>query len=230
MAPAIIITPVNPKTGNGYKIEGWGDCENKTKVHFIQCIEEITYSAREIIPYYIVGHGMDYYDDYVNITDYEDKDLEVKNFFDGFGGLAKSVEINNYAMISHDQYSTLILELNGNLSYEIYFMDRKMQYIFGSPNIIPRPVLTLKPNPGGVYPYLKVLKHEKLNQPNQPCNPSPEYDFTFCLEKNIITSVGCQPPWRRYNLDSQLVCDNMSMLNKYDYKMNEFYSMYAILQ
>ena len=104
-------------------------------------------------------------------------------------------------------------------------MDRKMQYIFGSPNIIPRPVLTLKPNPGGVYTYLKAFKHEKLNQPNQPCNPSPEYDFTFCLEKNIITSVGCQPPWRRYNLDSQLVCDNMSMLNKYDYKMNEFYSM-----
>ena len=104
-------------------------------------------------------------------------------------------------------------------------MDTKMQYIFGSPNIIPRPVLTLKPNPGGVYLYLKSIKHEKLNQPNQPCNSSQDYDFTFCIEKKIITTVGCQPPWTRFIMEGHPLCDNLTKINEYSNKVNEFYDM-----
>ena len=104
-------------------------------------------------------------------------------------------------------------------------MDKKMQYIFGSPNIIPRPVLTLKQSPGSVYLYLKAIRHEKLNQPNQPCDPSPDYDFTFCLEKWIITNIGCQPPWSRFIMEGQPLCDNLPMFTEYTIKMNELYSM-----
>ena len=159
-------------------------------------------------------------------TDNEDENIEVKDFYDPFGGLAKSVRINNDTLMSQDETSTIIVELNRTLTYEIYFMDKKMQFIFGSPNIIPRPVLTLKQSPGGVYIYLKAIRHEKLNLPNQPCNPSPDYDFTFCLEKNIIMTVGCQSPWSRFIMEGEPLCDNLSMLyDEYASKVNKFYAM-----
>ena len=215
---------MNPKLAEarGYKVENRNICENKTDVDFIKCFEEITFSTREIIPQYIVGNGMDF--DYVSTTDNDYENLKVKDFFDTYGGLAKYLEINNYTMMSQDSSSTVAVELNENLTYEIYFMDKKMQYVFGSPDIIPRPVLTLKQSQGWVFIYLKAIRHEKLNQPNQPCNPSPGYDFTFCLEKNIIKTVGCQPPWRRFIVENQSFCDNLSMLDKYGNQMDEFFN------
>ena len=206
--------------GSGYKVENWNICENDTGVSFLRCFEEITFSAKEIIPQYIVGNE-DYYSDYY-ATDYEDEDLRVKNYFDLFGGLAKSVEINNTKYITHDQFSTLSIVLNENITYETYFMDKKMQYVFGSPNIIPRPVLTFKQNAGELYIYLKVIRHEKLNQPHNPCDPSPDYDFTTCLEKSLISKVGCQPPWRRFVMEKKPLCDNLSLLHDYGNEMDRF--------
>ena len=73
---AIIIYPINPSIldASGYKIDSWDICDNKTGKHFIQCFEEITYSAKEVITQYTVGHGLDYKDDYYS-TDYEDEIL-----------------------------------------------------------------------------------------------------------------------------------------------------------
>ena len=183
------------------------------------------YSDTEVISQFIIGNGMNYDDDYVSMSDNEEERLKVKTFFQPFGGLLQSVEIKDDTVMSHNDFSTLGLELNRNLSYELYFMDQRMQYIFGSPDIIPRPVLTLKPNPGAVYLYLKAIRHEKLNQPNQPCNSSQDYDFTFCIEKKIITTVGCQPPWTRFIMEGHPLCDNLTKIHEYSDKVLEFYDM-----
>ena len=38
----------------------------------------------------------------------------------------------------------------------------------------------------------------------------------------IATSIGCQPPWSRYNIEGQPLCDNLSMLDDYGDKLDEF--------
>ena len=57
-----------------------------------------------------------------------------------------------------------------------------------------------------------MVKHEKLNLPESPCEPSSEYNFASCVERSIITRAGCQPPWRRFTVDNIPVCSNWSML------------------
>ena len=230
---AIIIYPISTIQGDGYKQgqdKSKEQCRNKTGVQFIQCFEEMTFSVKEIVQAAIKGHNNDddeYVESYLNV--YEDdeddsKGIRVNNFFDDYGGLVKSVDLNNDTLISHSEWLTIELQLNSNLSYEIYFMDKKLQHVFGSPDIIPRPVITLKPNAGEVNIYLKAIRHEKLNQPHKPCDPSPYYDFTICLEKSIITRAGCQPPWRRFIMEGEPLCDNLTLLNKFAKKSFEFYS------
>ena len=231
---AIIIYPISSTKGDGYKqgqVKSKEQCRNKTGVEFIQCFEEMTFSVKDIIEAAIKGRNGDddeYVEIYLNV--YEDdeddvKGIRVNNFFDDYGGLVKSVDLNNDTLISHSEWLTIELQLNSHLSYEIYFMDKKLQHVFGSPDIIPRPVITLKPNAGETYVYLKAIRHEKLNQPQKPCNPSPDYDFTICLEKNIITRVGCQPPWRRFIMEDIPLCDNLTLLTEYGNGKNKVYNL-----
>ena len=64
---------------------------------------------------------------------------------------------------------------------------------------------------------VQVIRHEKLNRPDNPCDPDPDYNFGHCVDKSIMRKIGCQPPWRRVNIDGLPICDNSTMLHKYDY-------------
>ena len=85
-----------------------------------------------------------------------------------------------------------------------------MEFITGSPVIIPRSMI-LKHNAGENLLYLKAIRHEKLNRPDKPCEPSPEYKLASCLEKSVVARAGCQPPWKRFTVDGQPTCDNVSL-------------------
>ena len=62
---------------------------------------------------------------------------------------------------------------------------------------------------------LKVIRHEKLNTVDNPCNPSPDYNFANCVERSVVAKVGCQPPWRRFTMQGVPQCDNWSQLSSY---------------
>ena len=72
-----------------------------------------------------------------------------------------------------------------------------MEFITGSSIIIPRSMI-LKHNAGENFLYLKAIRHEKLNRPDKPCEPSPEYKLASCLEKSVVARAGCQPIWKRF--------------------------------
>ena len=189
---------------------------------FIQCIKDKTFSTEDVIPKYCVGYGYIKYNkiSHTYCTHYEINEdagiLTVKSSFEDWGGRVNHLEIHNDTIVGHDPYSTIEIQFNQTIICEIYIMDRKLQFVFGSPDIIPRPVLTLKANESEeTYVYLKAIQHEKLNQLHRPCEESPEYDFSMCLERSIITRAGCQPPWRRFNMEGQPICDNSSLLNKF---------------
>ena len=96
-------------------------------------------------------------------------------------------------------------------------MDKKLQFVTSNPNIVPRSMLTLKQKAGGMSIYLQAIRHEKLNLPDKPCEPSLDYDFATCLQRSVMVSVGCQPIWRRYSMMEQTepLCDNWTTLKQY---------------
>ena len=45
---------------------------------------------------------------------------------------------------------------------------------------------------------LEAVKWKRLNQPEQPCNPSPNYNFTKCVIESKAKQVGCTLPWNKH--------------------------------
>ena len=207
--PAIIIFPINPNTGNGWKKEVKDVDEESIYGQFlaalklVACIEGYFYSASDIIE---------------NIGQEEDSYMlpnliEVKPFFMGtWNGLVYSVQINNDTLMSDNMEQTSDISLNETLSYTIFIMDKNMQFISNSPDVVPRFVLSLNPKAGTIQLYLKVIRHENLNQVKNPCEPSHAYNFGKCLEKSVITRIGCQPPLRRFYVDGMPLCNNVSLV------------------
>ena len=73
-----------------------------------------------------------------------------------------------------------------------------------------------------IYFSFQAIRHEKLDQPHNPCKPDPEYSYVQCVQRNLIKRAGCVPPWiilQDGGTDSLLelpVCDNLSLLTKWD--------------
>ena len=107
------------------------------------------------------------------------------------------------------------IELNSSISYFVYIMDERLQFVTANPIVGPRSKLTLKQAAGGVSVYLQAIRHEKLNQPHAPCEPDPGYNFAECVEKVIMLNVGCQPPWRRFSVEGLPLCDNSNLLTQF---------------
>ena len=72
---------------------------------------------------------------------------------------------------------------------------------------------------------MQIVRHDKLNRPDKPCNPSPGYSFIECVEKSIMERIGCQPPWRKYNVKGLPLCDNRLSLSHYEKEYRQTVSM-----
>ena len=148
-----------------------------------------------------------------------------------FSGLVQSLSMNRDG-VSDDVSKTVSIELNNSIAYLVFISDPKLQLWMPNPHTIPRTYLSLQESAGYVSTYIKegknsqdykllnffqsqAVRHEKLNRPHNPCQPSPDYNFADCVERSIIARVGCQPPWRRITVDEIPLCLNYSMLHTY---------------
>ena len=210
---AFIIFQMNPETnGSGWK-DDFGMCENKTGEDFITCIERIAFLQNDLITGYRINETVHF-----DLNNSISSDLfQVKSYFrNTWDGLIQSVEITNDKVLSHKTSSSFTFLLNSNLSYYIYIMDKKFQFVMSSPDVLPRSYLVFKAERVSKYLYLKAIRHEKLNLASKPCEPDPGYSMADCIQKSIITKAGCQPHWRRVTIDVMPVCDNVSMISRYD--------------
>ena len=66
-----------------------------------------------------------------------------------------------------------------------------------------------------LYMFFQPIRHEILNQPQNPCETDPEYNYAKCVEKSIITRAGCQPAWKRVNVEGLPLCDNFTTLRNF---------------
>ena len=200
----IIINAVNPKTAVGWKADfDEDDCPNTTQ--FIKCVERFAYMAEEII---ISGNFYQF-----TMTDF---------YTDTWNGIAQSVEIGDNVITTNWDSTLDWIELNSSISYFVYIMDKRLQFVTANPIIVPRSKLTLKQAAGSVSVYLQAIRHEKLNLPSNPCEPDPDYSMADCIEESIITKAGCQPHRGKVSVEGLPVCNNKSMLSQYD---EEFFEM-----
>ena len=44
---------------------------------------------------------------------------------------------------------------------------------------------------------LEAVKWKRMNLPERPCNPSPDYNFTECVIESKAKQVGCTLPWNK---------------------------------
>ena len=153
-----------------------------------------------------------------------------------FSGLVQSLSMNRDG-VSDDVSKTVSIELNNSIAYLVFISDPKLQLWMPNPHTIPRTYLSLQESAGYVSTYIKegknsqdykllnfqsqAVRHEKLNRPHKPCQTSPDYSFAECVERSIVARAGCQPPWRRFNVEGVSQCDNSSMLTAYGKKYSE---------
>ena len=203
----IIINAVNPKTARGWKVDfDEEDCPNTTQ--FIKCVERFAYMAEEII---ISGNF-----DQFTMTDF---------YTDTWNGIAQSVEIGDNVITTNWDSTLDWIELNSSISYFVYIMDKRFQFVTANPIIVPRSKLTLKQAAGSVSVYLQAIRHEKLNLPHKPCEPSLDYEFATCLEKSVVASIGCQPTWRQFSMNEEPLCDSWNLLSPYGDKIESLANM-----
>ena len=55
-----------------------------------------------------------------------------------------------------------------------------------------------------------------MNQPENPCEPYPVYTLTYCIEEYIVRQANCQPHWRTFDFTGVPLCENRTLLSKYD--------------
>ena len=165
--------------------------------NFVNCIEKLAYSEDEIFNSPLVNG--------INISRY---------YHTKWTGITYYLELDT-GMMGHRYHSSFRLSLNHNLSYEIAITDPTLHFMSANPATIPKVVVMLEQKSKTSKVNLMAIRHEKLNLPAKPCKESPDYNVGDCIEKSLMKIAGCQPPWRKINVDGLPLCDNNETLNKY---------------
>ena len=148
------------------------DCEG-TGENFINCSEELAYSAEEIF------------------TSPSDNGINISRYYHTkWTGIAYYLELD-IGMIGHRYHSTFKLSLNNNISYEIAITDPKLHFMSANPATIAKVVVMLEPKSKTSKVNLMAIRHEKLNLPAKPCKESPDYNAGDCIERSLMKMAGC---------------------------------------
>ena len=117
---------MNPVTRLGFKMGNETECIHKIGEHFIQCLEERSFSTDDIFP---VGRRGPWNASYF--------------YADDICGLVQSVNIDT-GVISKSIAGTLSMEMNSNISYFIRITDPKLQFTTTNIDTVPRTEITLE--------------------------------------------------------------------------------------
>ena len=192
---------------DGFPKSEYENCDNETGQHFIHCKEREFDLAKDILLFYGIG----------NSSFVDANLLEVKSYFKKRGlGLLHYVTTSKRSTLVTYNNATMELKLKPNVSYTVTIVDKNLSFMSLCPDAVPTQDIFLKENSGNIWLYFKVIRHEKLNQPHRPCEPSPTYVFVKCLEESIITKAGCQPPWWRFPVEGIPLCDSQLLLDNFE--------------
>ena len=214
----------NPPSGSSWKTDP-DQCENETGQALVQCIEnDAMFPLDEIF--------------INNLTQLNSTPFITNEIF----GITHSINLD-INVITFEPRDSLKIYLNENLEYSVLLSDPNFQFFSPNPVTVPKTLLNLLPKSGYSLVYMKVtltlmsdfclcwkenlrffcwfklylqpVKHESLNLEQNPCESSLNYKFNDCVETFIMETVGCKPPWRRFEIDYLPVCSNLSRITDY---------------
>ena len=144
-----------------------------------------------------------------------DSSIKIRSYYQQrWTGIIHSLEFKT-ALIGLRYHTTFRLSLNKSLTYEIVLTDPKFHFMSSNPETFPKAFVIIEGGAKTLKVNLKAIRHEKLNLPASPCDDSPDYNVGDCIERSLMMQAGCQPPWRRVNVESLPMCDNNETLSKY---------------
>ena len=96
--------------------------------------------------------------------------------------------------------TSIILYLNPNLTYQIYFHQPDMYFSSSNPVVMAeasvRRILSFEDIGNQFLGFtLELVRRERLNRAENPCNPDIGYKFSRCIKQSVSDAIGCKLPW-----------------------------------
>ena len=63
--------------------------------------------------------------------------------------------------------------------------------------------------------FIQVIKHHKLNTKENPCKSSRDYYYHECIERKLISTVGCRPSWINIKTSENKTCKSRESIRNY---------------
>ena len=117
------------------------------------------------------------------------------------GGRCYTLDLD--VKLSVSTFSSIILYLNPNLTYKIYFHQPDIFYSAFNPVALAEASVRRSLSFEDIgHQYLaftlELVRRERLNRPENPCNPDIGYKFSQCIKQRVSDAIGCKLPWDKH--------------------------------
>ena len=194
----------------------WCNSPNNT-ADFEACIEEKTFGLNDTVVFATKGwHGE-------NITGPQFWTTDVSTAMNGrCYTLDIDVKLGIDAMTEG-----IMIDLNENLTYTVFVHQPDLYRFAYNPATMPmgvQKIISLKEIGRKYFGFfLELVRRERLNRAESPCNPNPGYKFNSCIKQSLSDSIGCKLPWDKLSKGSQfqnmlIFCYHVNCYMLYPYR------------
>ena len=104
----------------------------------------------------------------------------------------------------HKLMEQILLKLNPNLTYTIFFHQLDIYYSAINPVALAEAGVQRMLSVDDIgNQYLRftfeLIRRERLNRPESPCNPDIGYKFSQCIKQSVSDAIGCKLPWDEHS-------------------------------
>ena len=166
------------------------------------CVDKETFNFSEII-----NETQDANRNYISQPQWQ----LYKNLFTG-----KCFTLNiSAAVIGTDIHHPLTIKYAQAANYQYSMVHDPNFFILGpNPETMPRILQIIGPEYGTKLLYLQTIEHIKMSLPDRPCQGSPSYSFTRCIQNSLSNKVGCRQEWDMWSDPETPACTEMGQLKQ----------------
>ena len=209
LAPAVTIVVKRTDTGTAWKKKTFQTnafvsslcSEPDENQSIIDCIEENTYSLSEISQSVNLGLPLP------GVPSNVVKDPWIEDFIFSFMGRIYTLNITKKLRYDSLADGLLRIELEPNLSYDIFIHDPKFFYATRNPESeAPSVRKALNPAELSYYYSFALTEVEELDVPMDRCNNDPDYNFRTCVKESFAMKAGCKTKWDNFGHNDLQSC------------------------
>ena len=100
----------------------------------------------------------------------------------------------------------IMIDLNENLTYTMFIHQPDLYRFAYNPATMPgvQKIISFKEIGKEYFTFfLELVRRERLNKAESPCNPDPGYNFNGCIKQSLSDIIGCKLPWDKLSKGSQ---------------------------